>query len=112
MELKKIIRKKLNENHDLINNTDSIELLTSASNSLADCVRYLECLVQKIENKECTEVLIKVLDMLRHPMGNSTSYSGFNSTDESNVLSILEIVSGIISKEIGEKKVERKKFKP
>ncbi len=112
MELKEIIRKNLNENHDLINNTDSIELLTNASNSLADCIRYLECLVQKVENKECTEVLIKVLDMLRHPMGNSTSYAGFNSKDQSNVLSILEVVSGIISREIIDKKTERKKFKP
>ena len=107
MGLKQIIRKNLRENHDLMKHSSSIDLLTNATNSLADSVRYLETLVQKVDNKECSDVLIKILDILRHPMGNSASYSGFNSKDQVNILSLLEIVSGIISREKMEKRKKR-----
>ena len=42
MDIKKIIRKNLLENHDLIRHDSSVELLTKAVDSLVDAVRYLE----------------------------------------------------------------------
>lgn len=109
MRIKTIIRKNLLENHDLIRHDDSSELLGKATNSLTDAVRYLECLTQKIENKHCTEALIKVLDMLRHPMGNVSS-DNFDEKNKINILSMLEMLSSIISLEKLEKE-NREKLK-
>lgn len=109
MNIKKIIRKNLVETHDLIRHDDSAELLTKATNSLADAVRYLECLTQKIENKHCNNVLIKILDMLRHPMGN-VSGDNFDEKDKINILSTLEMLSSIISREKLEKENNRDSY--
>lgn len=98
MNIKNIIRKNLIENHDLIRHDDSTELLTKATDSLADAIRYLECLSQKIENKHCMDVLVRLLDILRHPMG-SVSDGNFDHKDESNILAMLEVISSIIARE-------------
>jgi hypothetical protein len=99
MDIKKIIRKNLKENHDLIRTDESLELLTKATNSLTDSVRYLEALTQRIDNNHCNEALIKVLDFLRHPMGNLSSEGGFDEKKQPNVLSVLEMISSIIGRE-------------
>lgn len=106
MRLKTIIRKKLNEHHDLIRYDDSAELLIKATDSLADAVRYLECLTQKLENKDCTDVLIRVLDMIRHPMG-SVSDGNFDEKNQSNIISMLEMISSIVNLEKMDKEERR-----
>jgi hypothetical protein len=98
MDIKKIIRKNLIEHHDLIRHDSSVELLKKATDSLADAVRYLETLSQQVDQKECNETLIRVLDIIRHPMG-SVSNDGFNHKDQSNILALLEMISTIISRE-------------
>jgi hypothetical protein len=49
MELNRIIRKNLKEHHDLVRHDSSIDLLSRATDSLADTVRYLELLTQEVE---------------------------------------------------------------
>lgn len=98
MDIKKIIRKNLVEHHDLIRYDSSIELLKKATDSLSDTIRYLETLTQQIEQKECNETLIRVLDIIRNPMGNSFE-GGFDDKDGINILSLLEMISTIISRE-------------
>jgi hypothetical protein len=98
MNIKKIIRKNLLENHDLIRYDSSVELLKKATDSLTDTVRYLETLSQQIEQKECNETLIRVLDIIRNPMGNS--FEGcFDDKSSINILTLLEMISSIISRE-------------
>lgn len=96
--MKSIIRKNLNEYHDLIRHDTAIDILTKATDSLVDSVRYLELLEQELEHKECTDVLIKILDLLRHPMGNAST-DGWDHKDHSNILAMLEIISTIIGRE-------------
>jgi len=100
MELNRIIRKNLHEYHDIIRHDSSIELLSRATDSLADTVRYLELLTQEVDHKDCNDVVIKVLDILRHPMGNvSDGSGGFTHKNHSNVLAMLEMISTIIGRE-------------
>lgn len=98
MDIKKIIRKNLVEHHDLIRHDSSVELLKKATDSLADTVRYLETLSQQVDQKECNETLIRVLDIIRNPMGN-VSEGGFDHKNDTNLLTLLEMISSIISRE-------------
>ena len=98
MNIKKIIKKNLNESHDLIRHDDSIELLLKATNSLADATRYLECLTQKLENKDCNDAVVRILHILKHPMGG-VSDGNFDEKEQSNILSMLEMISSIIGRE-------------
>jgi hypothetical protein len=102
MAIKNIIKKKLNEHHDIIRHDSSIELLRNATESLADAVRYLECLTQELDHKECNDVIVKVLDMIRHPMG-SVSDGNFDEKNQSNIISMLEMISSIVGRTKDEK---------
>ena len=106
MSIKKIIRKNLKENHDLIRTDESLELLDKATNSLIDSVRYLEALTQRIDNKDCNQAIIRVLDVLRHPAGNVSSEGGFDEKTKTNILAVLEMLSSIIGLELYEKSNE------
>ena len=96
--MKSIIRKNLNEYHDLIRHDTSIDLLSKATDSLTDSVRYLELLEQELEHKECSDTLVKILGILRHPMGN-VSNDGWDHKDHSNILAMLEMISSIVGRE-------------
>jgi hypothetical protein len=105
MDIKKIIHKNLKENHDIIRKDESLDLLIKATDSLVDCVRYLESLTQITDNQHCNEAIIKILDFLRHPMGNLSSEGGFDEKKQTNLLSMLEMISSVIGREKESKKM-------
>lgn len=96
--MKSIIRKNLNEYHDLIRHDTAIDILTKATDSLADTIRYLELLEQELEHRECSDALVQILGILRHPMGNA-SKDGWDHTTHTNILALLEMISSIIGRE-------------